>query len=155
MNWNFFCEALLRSLALLASAGLGAEVDAGYIEGFVRAANRNALKPHAAKLFADASRVTRRLIDDLLKYKRLEGVEASLRLLSERLFSGGRQATVLREELARHGVGPGDTVRIERLRKTRRVSRLGAHRRPLDFTQEHLDELRREMGGGLGEDLSR
>jgi hypothetical protein len=59
------------------------------------------------------------------------------------------------EELARHGVGPGDTVRIERLRKTRRISRLGLHRRPLGFTQEHLDELRREMGDGLGEDLIR
>lgn len=91
----------VRSLTLLASAGLGPEVDAAYIEGFVSSTNRNALKPHAAKLFADPSRVTRRMIDDLLKYKRLEGVEASLRLLSENLFSGGRQATVLREELAR------------------------------------------------------
>jgi hypothetical protein len=59
------------------------------------------------------------------------------------------------DELARHGVGPGDTVRIERLRKTRRISRLGAHRRPLGFTQEHLDEIRREMGDGVGEDLTR
>jgi pyruvate dehydrogenase E2 component (dihydrolipoamide acetyltransferase) len=91
----------VRSLALLASAGLGAEVDAGYIEGFVSATNRNALKPHVAKLFADSRLVTRRLIDDLLKYKRLEGVEASLRRLSESLFAGGRQVTVLREELAR------------------------------------------------------
>src|SRR5262249_4556534 len=73
----------VRSLALLASAGLGTEIDAGYIEGFVSAANRNALKPHVAKLFADARLVTRRMIDDLLKYKRLEGVEASLRLLAE------------------------------------------------------------------------
>ena len=40
------------------------------------------------------------MIDDLLKYKRLEGVEASPRLLSERLFPGGRQATLLREKLA-------------------------------------------------------
>ncbi len=91
----------VRSLALLASAGLGTEIDAGYIEGFVTAANRNALKPHVAKLFADARLVTRRLIDDLLKYKRLEGVEASLRLLSEKMISGGRQATMLRDELAR------------------------------------------------------
>src|SRR5206468_2096414 len=91
----------VRSLALLASAGLGAEVDAAYIEGFVTAANRNALKPHVAKLFADSRLVTRRLIDDLLKYKRLEGVDACLRLLSEKLFAGGRQATVLRDELTR------------------------------------------------------
>ena len=58
-------------------------------------------------------------------------------------------------ELARRGVGPGDTVRIQPLRNRRRVSRLGAHRRALGFTEEHLDEIRREMGQGLGEDLTR
>jgi pyruvate dehydrogenase E2 component (dihydrolipoamide acetyltransferase) len=90
----------VRSLALLASAGLGPEIDAGYIEGFVTAANRNALKPHAAKLFADTGLVTRQLIDDLLKYKRLEGVDACLRTLSGRLLAGGRQATNMRDELS-------------------------------------------------------
>lgn len=58
-------------------------------------------------------------------------------------------------ELARHGVGPGDTVRIEPVRASKRVSRLGARRRPVGFTQEHLDEIRREMGEHLGEDLTR
>lgn len=91
----------VHSLALLASAGLGAEIDAGYIEGFVAAANRNALKPHAAKLFADPSLANRRLIDDLLKYKRLEGVDACLVLLSGNLLAEGRQRTILRDELAR------------------------------------------------------
>lgn len=91
----------VRSLALLASAGLGAEINAEYIDGFVSATNRNTLKPHVARLFADPSLVTRRLIDDLLKYKRLEGVDACLRLLSEKNFPGGRQGTVLRDELAR------------------------------------------------------
>ena len=62
---------------------------------------------------------------------------------------------VAADELARHGVGPGDTVRIEPLRKQPRVSRLGAHRRAVGFTQEHLDELRHEMGEGLGEGLTR
>jgi len=89
----------VRSLALLASAGLGPEVDADYIVGFVTAANRNALKPHLVKLFADASLVTRRMIDDLLKYKRLEGVDACLRLISEKFVSGGRQSAVWRDEL--------------------------------------------------------
>jgi len=91
----------VRSLALLASAGLGPEIDAGYIEGFISAANRNALKSHAAKLFADPNLVNRRLIDDLLKYKRLEGVDSCLRLLAGNLVSDGRQATNLRETLAR------------------------------------------------------
>jgi len=93
----------VRSLALVASAGLGPEIDAGYIEGFVTAANRNALKPHAVRLFADTSLVTRQMIDDLLKFKRLEGVDACLRALSGQMLADGRQATNLRDELARLG----------------------------------------------------
>jgi pyruvate dehydrogenase E2 component (dihydrolipoamide acetyltransferase) len=91
----------VRSLVLLASAGLGTEIDASYIEGFVTAANRNALKPHAAKLFADAGLVTRRVIDDLLKYKRVEGVQSCLQKLSGSLVAGGRQVRVMRDELGR------------------------------------------------------
>ncbi len=91
----------VRSLALLASAGLGPEVDAGYVEGFISATTRNALKPHAAKLFANSALVTRRMIDDLLKYKRLEGVEACLRLISDRFLSAGQQAAVMRDALSR------------------------------------------------------
>ncbi len=59
------------------------------------------------------------------------------------------------DELARHGVHAGDTVRIQAVRKSRRRSLLGFRDSGLDYTQEHLEELRREMGEGLGEDLTR
>ncbi|MEO6120949.1 MAG: hypothetical protein ABIW46_08665 [Acidimicrobiales bacterium] len=58
-------------------------------------------------------------------------------------------------ELAEHGIGAGEIVRIQVVRRPRRRSRLGAHRRDLGFTQDHLDELRAEMGDGIGEDLAR
>jgi len=58
-------------------------------------------------------------------------------------------------QLAEHGIGAGEIVRIEAVRRPRRHSRLGAQRRELGFTQEHLDELRSEMGEGIGEDLAR
>ena len=92
--------ARVRSLSLVASAGLGREINAAYIDGFVRAANRNALRPHVAQLFADEAQVTRKLVDDLLKYKRLEGVEAALRALAAALFPGGVQARSFRDALA-------------------------------------------------------
>jgi len=38
-------------------------------------------------------------VDDLLKYKRLEGVEAALRKLQASLFPGGVQARLFREAL--------------------------------------------------------
>ncbi|MCB1946834.1 MAG: acetoin dehydrogenase dihydrolipoyllysine-residue acetyltransferase subunit, partial [Thauera sp.] len=64
----------IASLALAAPAGLGEAIDAGYIEGFVAAASRRELKPVVERLFADPSLVGRQLLDDLLKYKRLDGV---------------------------------------------------------------------------------
>ncbi len=89
----------VRSLALLSSAGLGREINGSYLDGFVGAANRNALRPHLAQLFADEALVTRQLVDDLLKYKRLEGVESALRKLQACLYPGGVQARLFREAL--------------------------------------------------------
>jgi len=43
----------VRSLSLVSSAGLGREINAAYIEAFVRRTNRNALKPCVAQLYAD------------------------------------------------------------------------------------------------------
>jgi len=94
----------VRSLSLVSSAGLGREINADYIETFVRAANRNALKPCVAQLYADERLVTRQLVDNLLKYKRLEGVDAALRKLADNLFPGGRQGRLFRDVLASSNV---------------------------------------------------
>ncbi|MCE1185604.1 acetoin dehydrogenase dihydrolipoyllysine-residue acetyltransferase subunit [Zoogloea sp.] len=95
--------ARVRSLSLICSAGLGEEINSAYIDGFVAAGNRNALKPVLADLFADSSLVTRQLVDDLLKYKRLEGVGQALSTLSGKLFVNGRQSSVLAQGLGALG----------------------------------------------------
>lgn len=82
----------VASLTLVNSAGLGPEINAGYIDGFVAAESRRELKPVVEQLFADPSLVNRQLLDDLLKYKRLDGVPDLLRALSSSLFGGGRQS---------------------------------------------------------------
>ncbi|MBL8349299.1 MAG: acetoin dehydrogenase dihydrolipoyllysine-residue acetyltransferase subunit [Burkholderiaceae bacterium] len=84
--------ARVASLTLVNSAGLGDEIDAGYIDGFVAAGSRRELKPVVEKLFANPELVTRQLLDDLLKYKRLDGVGEALGRLGSALFGGGRQA---------------------------------------------------------------
>ena len=94
----------VASLTLVNSAGLGPEIDAGYIEGFVGAATRRELKPVVEQLFADPKLVTRALLDDLLKYKRLDGVPELLQALSGSLFAGGRQADQPARALAGGGV---------------------------------------------------
>lgn len=94
----------LASLALIASAGLGAEIDGGYIDGFVQAASRRELKPVIEKLFADPSLVSRQLLDDLLRYKRIDGVSELLGALSGALFGGGRQAVLPAARLPASGL---------------------------------------------------
>jgi pyruvate dehydrogenase E2 component (dihydrolipoamide acetyltransferase) len=83
--------ARVASVVLVDSAGLGPEVNTGYTEGFVAAESRRDLKPVVEQLFADPSLVTRQLLDDLLRYKRLDGVTALLTELGGRLFREGRQ----------------------------------------------------------------
>jgi pyruvate dehydrogenase E2 component (dihydrolipoamide acetyltransferase) len=87
------------SLTLIASAGLGPEIDGEYIRGFVSATRRNELRPQLEKLFADSRLITRQLVDDTLKYKRLDGVEPALRAIASHLCPSDRQGVVLREQV--------------------------------------------------------
>jgi pyruvate dehydrogenase E2 component (dihydrolipoamide acetyltransferase) len=87
------------SLALIASAGLGLEIDGEYIQGFVSATRRNDLRPQLEKLFADSRLITRQMVDDTLKYKRLDGVELALRTIASQFCLANRQSVSLRERL--------------------------------------------------------
>jgi pyruvate dehydrogenase E2 component (dihydrolipoamide acetyltransferase) len=86
----------VSSLTLIGSAGLGEDINGDYLKGFVEAANRNALKPQLVQLFSNPELVNRQMLEDMLKYKRLEGVDAALRLLVSGLFKEGRQQLDLR-----------------------------------------------------------
>ncbi|AZE88973.1 acetoin dehydrogenase dihydrolipoyllysine-residue acetyltransferase subunit [Pseudomonas orientalis] len=93
--------ARVASLTLIASAGLGATINGEYLQGFVEANSRNALKPHLTQLFSDPALVTRQMLEDMLKFKRLEGVDQALRELNQKLFDGGRQRLDLRSVVGR------------------------------------------------------
>jgi pyruvate dehydrogenase E2 component (dihydrolipoamide acetyltransferase) len=82
----------VASLTLLAPAGFGPDADAEYLRGFAAASSRRELKPLLGRLFADESQVTRQLVDDLLRYKRLDGVSEALHALLGTLLDGDRQA---------------------------------------------------------------
>ncbi|MEY2687966.1 MAG: Dihydrolipoyllysine-residue acetyltransferase component of acetoin cleaving system [Pseudomonadota bacterium] len=94
----------VASLTLVNSAGLGPEINTGYIDGFVASASRRELKPVVEQLFADPSLVTRQLVDELLRYKRLDGVPELLGRLARTLFAGGRQTELPALELDGRGV---------------------------------------------------
>ena len=81
----------VASLTLIAPAGFGSEINAGYLRGFADAQTRRELKPVLGQLFADEDLVTRQVVDDLLAYKRLDGVAEALHALLGTLLDGDVQ----------------------------------------------------------------
>jgi pyruvate dehydrogenase E2 component (dihydrolipoamide acetyltransferase) len=81
--------ARVASLTLIAPSGFGPEINAGYLRGFAGAQTRRELKPVVGQIFADESLVTRQLVDDLLAYKRLDGVDEALHALLDTVLLDG------------------------------------------------------------------
>jgi pyruvate dehydrogenase E2 component (dihydrolipoamide acetyltransferase) len=84
----------VASLILIASAGLGEEVNEEYIEGFIAANRRKEMKNTLGMLFANPDLVTRQLVQDVMKFKRLDGVDEALRKVADKIFPDGKQADV-------------------------------------------------------------
>jgi pyruvate dehydrogenase E2 component (dihydrolipoamide acetyltransferase) len=84
----------VASLVLIASAGLGEEINAEYIEGFIAANRRREMKNTLGLLFANPALVTRDLVNDVLRFKRMDGVDEALRATADKVFPEGKQADV-------------------------------------------------------------
>ena len=93
----------VRSLGLICSAGLGPDINSDYLRGFVEAQSQQELKLVLQQLFADESLVNLQLVNDLLNYKRIDGVEATLNALSETLISAGEH-TFLTDNIVASGI---------------------------------------------------
>ena len=87
------------SLTLISPAGLGAEINKDYIAGFIAARRGKQLQPVLEMLFADPSLIGREMVEALLRYKRLDGVEAALQAIAAANFVDGRQTTSHRAAL--------------------------------------------------------
>ena len=85
----------VASVTVICSAGLGPEIDMVYIDGFMAAKRRKQLQPVLEMLVADPEMVSHEMIEDVLKFKRLDGVETALNQVIEGTFAGGRQALQL------------------------------------------------------------
>ena len=90
----------VESLALIAPAGLGAEINAAYINGFITAESRKEMKPLLQQLVADPSLINRALINDMLQFKRIDGVTEALSAIAAGFIEGATQSTDLRDGLA-------------------------------------------------------
>ena len=73
---------------------LGEEINDDYIEGFIAANRRREMKNVLGLLFANPDLVTRRLVNDELRFKRMDGVDEALRAVADKMFPDGSQADV-------------------------------------------------------------
>ena len=92
----------VKSLTLIGSAGLGTNINSDYLNGFVESQTPQEMTRVLQQLFADESLVSRQLVEEILNYKRMDGVETALKALSETLKSLGQQ-TILADNLVASG----------------------------------------------------
>lgn len=91
--------ARTASLTLISPAGLGPEINMDFIAGFIAADRRKEMKIVLELLFADPTLVSRDMVNEILKYKRLDGVTGALRTLADAIFADGRQAVIMSDRL--------------------------------------------------------
>lgn len=90
----------VATLTLIAPAGFGPEINAGFIDGFVRASRRREAMDVLQLLVHDPALVSRTMVEDVLRYKRLDGVPDALATIAQEWFADGRQRIALRDEIA-------------------------------------------------------
>jgi pyruvate dehydrogenase E2 component (dihydrolipoamide acetyltransferase) len=88
------------TLSLIASAALGPEINREFIDGFVRAARRREATEVLGLLVHDPALVSRAMVEDVLRYKRLDGVPTALAMIAEEWFPAGQQRVDLGEAVA-------------------------------------------------------
>ncbi|WP_310531267.1 acetoin dehydrogenase dihydrolipoyllysine-residue acetyltransferase subunit [Novosphingobium sp.] len=69
----------VHSITGICGVGFGGTLNSAYVEGFTDAEKRKELKGVVELLFTNAELVSREMLDDLLAYKRIDGVDAALR----------------------------------------------------------------------------
>lgn len=85
---------LVASLTLLAPMGLGTEINADFLDAFIAARKKRDVAAALRVLFADEALVSGSLVDDVLKYKRLDGADEALQRVRDGILENGAQAVV-------------------------------------------------------------
>lgn len=89
----------VKSLTLIAGAGLGEEVNIEFLEGYIAAKRQKHLKPVLQQLVHDTSLISTDMMEEVFKFKRIDGVIDGLNTLVNANFAGGKQQSSLRDVL--------------------------------------------------------
>jgi pyruvate dehydrogenase E2 component (dihydrolipoyllysine-residue acetyltransferase) len=83
------------TLTLVASAGLGPEINATFIDGFLHATRRKEAEAVLRLLVRDPGLVSRTMVEDVLRNKRIDGATTALETIAHAWFPSGKQAVNL------------------------------------------------------------
>lgn len=86
-------------LTLVAPAGLGEEIAGDFIAGFIAESRARKLRPYLEMLVANPDLVTADMVEEVLKFKRLDGAMAALQSIAAANFAGDTQRVALRDRL--------------------------------------------------------
>ena len=89
----------VASATLIAPAGLGSEINMDYINGFIEQKRAKKLRAVLEMLVADPGSITSEMVDEVIKFKRVDGVGPALEKLRDGLMPGGVQGSDLRSSL--------------------------------------------------------
>jgi pyruvate dehydrogenase E2 component (dihydrolipoamide acetyltransferase) len=84
----------VKSVTSVCGVGFGGCLNRAYLEGFVTAERRKDLKPIVEMLFSEPARVPRNILDELIAFKRIDGVKEALRLLIDHALSEESQVRI-------------------------------------------------------------
>lgn len=91
----------VRSLTLIAPAGLGPEIDGAFLAGFLAARTPASLQPWLDRLVGDAATLPRGYADAVLRERERFGVGAAQAEAAQTLFPDGTQAIRIADDLQR------------------------------------------------------
>jgi pyruvate dehydrogenase E2 component (dihydrolipoamide acetyltransferase) len=92
-------EQRVSALTLIAPGGLGPEIAQNFIDGFIAETRPRKLRPVLEMLVADPSQVTGDMVEEVLKFKRLDGAVEALKKIAAATFENGKQRGSLRNRL--------------------------------------------------------
>lgn len=75
------CPQKVASLSLIAPAGLGQGINMDFIEGYISADRRKTLEPVLNYLVHDKTLISRKMVEDIIRFKRLDGALQACRQL--------------------------------------------------------------------------
>jgi pyruvate dehydrogenase E2 component (dihydrolipoamide acetyltransferase) len=87
----------VSAVTLIAPAGFGTDISEAFISGFIAETRTRKLRPVIEMLTADPSLITADMIDQILKFKRLDGALAALQAIAAANFPAGTQSNALRD----------------------------------------------------------